>query len=1333
MQAQDDAFITTWEVTTDDLEIIIPTIGTTVGFNYNFTVDYGDGTVETNLTNDRAHTYNSPGIYTVTITGDFPRFFFTELSEDKAAMLKTIEQWGDFELVTMKYAFRGCINLEVNATDAPDLSQVDDMSFMFEDCTSLNQDINHWDVSNVTNMSYLFREASNFNQPLNNWDVSNVTNMSGMFSNADNFNQSLNDWDVSNVTNMISMFSNASNFNQSLNDWDVSSVSNMRRMFRSAESFNQSLDNWDVSNTLDMGGMFAYASSFNKTLNDWDVSNVTNMSGMFSNADSFNQSLNDWDVSNVTDMNSMFLGAEDYNKPVNNWEVAIVQDMEQMFMNTESFNQPLNNWNVSNVETMRGMFQNTINFNQPLSDWDVSNVQDMDEMFENSESFNQPINNWNVSNVETMTYMFKDTKSFDQPLNNWDISNVDSIAWMFKNTNMFNQPLDNWDVSSVIYMNGTFSDAEAFDQDLSNWTFSNNVVLNGFLSYSVLSTQNYDLLLNALDDSGLENISIGVRELFYCNKLAHQSLESKGWYFSGDFHLVNCNFTISEDAFATIWYVETDDLNITIPTQGSGYSYDIDFGDGNTLTNVSGNISHTYNQSGAYVVSISGDFPSINFGQFSENSNEPEKLRRIIQWGNNEWSSMQNAFNGCENLIMTANDVPNLSQVSDFSHMFEGCALLDENFNDWDVSNATDMQSMFKNAEKFNQALNDWDVSNVINMSSMFENAEDFNQPLDNWDVSSAMDVSLMFREAENFNQPLNNWDVSSVTDMSFMFMETENFNQPLTNWDVSGVIDMSEMFNQAISFNQDISTWEFNDTVLLGFSSLDNGFLSFSGLDVDNYNALLNQFVLLNLENKNLGAYELKYCNVIARDYLIDQKGWTIEGDELSEVCDFNQIVGNVYHDENNDDCSSSIISQGDFFINATSSSVDIITTSIGSEAYVLNLPEGDYEVGLINLPDYLEATPEITSISLSDAGNEVQLDFCISGNQTIEDLNVVLVPIGEARPGFEADYQLVIENVGTQSVDDVTLTLDFDDSMQTFVSANPNPDVVGNNQLTFQIPSLQIFETMTFDLTMQIFQPPIVNGGDFINLTANITPDTNDFTLTDNQYDLRQTVVNSFDPNDKQVLEGEQVLIENSDKFLHYLIRFQNTGTASAINVRIEDILHDKLDWNTIRPVSSSHNYRIEITDGNQVEFIFEEIFLPHEDADEAGSNGFVAYKIKPKSDVEIGDMVSGNAAIYFDYNPPIITNTVSTTFVEELSIVDYAMNQIQVYPNPTSRQLNINSTYNLQVENMTLFDIKGKTIKQIEGGQRQINMQNLEAGIYFLKIQTEHGESTQKIIKR
>ena len=111
----------------------------------------------------------------------------------------------------------------------------------------------------------------------------------------------------------------------------------------------------------------------------------------------------------------------------------------------------------------------------------------------------------------------------------------------------------------------------------------------------------------------------------------------------------------------------------------------------------------------------------------------------------------------------------------------------------------------------------------------------------------------------------------------------------------------------------------------------------------------------------------------------------------------------------------------------------------------------------------------------------------------------------------------------------------------------------------------------------------------------------------------------------------------------------------------------------------------------------------------------------------------MVSGDAAIYFDYNPPIITNTVSTTFVEELSIADYAINQIQVYPNPTSRQLNINSTDNLQVENMTLFDIHGKTIKQIEGSQRQIDMQNLEAGIYFLKIQTEHGESTKKIIKR
>ena len=129
---------------------------------------------------------------------------------------------------------------------------------------SFNQDIGNWDVSNVTDMSGMFDSAQSFNQPIGNWDVSNVTDMSYMFKFALSFNQDIGNWDVSNVTNMGYMFSSyqigdfTTSFNQDIGNWDVSNVVNMWFMFDGNESFNQDISDWDVDNVLECTG-FSYS------------------------------------------------------------------------------------------------------------------------------------------------------------------------------------------------------------------------------------------------------------------------------------------------------------------------------------------------------------------------------------------------------------------------------------------------------------------------------------------------------------------------------------------------------------------------------------------------------------------------------------------------------------------------------------------------------------------------------------------------------------------------------------------------------------------------------------------------------------------------------------------------------------------------------------------------------------------------------------------------------------------------------------------------------------------------------------------------------------------
>ena len=382
------AFVTTWETASAGETITIP-VRNAAG---NYTVHWGDGNSTTHVT-DATHTYAEAGNHTVSISGNFTQIRLTG-DATNAAKLQSIDRWGGIAWTTMVGAFEGAVNMTYNAADAPDLSGVDSMIFMFS-------------------------EAHSFNGNLSGWNVSSVTGMSSMFERASSFNGSLSGWDVSSVTDMSNMFRNAASFNQPLNDWNVSSVTDMNYMFYDADSFNGDLSGWDVSSVTSMISLFFGADSFNGSLSGWDVSSVTSMFATFHNADSFNQPLNDWNVSSVTGMGDMFRSADSFNQPLNDWNVSSVTGMSNMFRSADSFNQPLNDWNVSSVINMFEMFRDATSFNQPISDWDIPQVTVMDDMFRGAAAFNQDISTWDVSSVRFMNDMFTDAANFDQNLGEW--------------------------------------------------------------------------------------------------------------------------------------------------------------------------------------------------------------------------------------------------------------------------------------------------------------------------------------------------------------------------------------------------------------------------------------------------------------------------------------------------------------------------------------------------------------------------------------------------------------------------------------------------------------------------------------------------------------------------------------------------------------------------------------------------------------------------------------------------------------------------------------------------------------------------------------------------
>ena len=334
-------FITTWQTTAAGESITIP-VGGATGI---YTIDWGDGNVNYDVSGDQGHTYDDAGTYTVRISGDFARIYLNG-QQPNADKLQSIEQWGDVRWESMRSAFQGASSMEYHATDIPDLSGVTAMRYMFEGAASFNGDLSDWDVSSVTDMSHMFRNAASFNGDLSDWDVSSVTDMSHMFRNAASFNGDISDWDVSSVTDMSHMFRNAASFNGDISDWDVSSVTDMRGLFYDAGSFNGDISDWDVSSVTDMSHMFRNAASFNANLSDWDVSLVTNMAAMFEYAGVFNGDISAWDVSSVTDTSYMFDGAVSFNQPINSWNVSAVTDMAFMLIDAESFAQNLGDWYI---------------------------------------------------------------------------------------------------------------------------------------------------------------------------------------------------------------------------------------------------------------------------------------------------------------------------------------------------------------------------------------------------------------------------------------------------------------------------------------------------------------------------------------------------------------------------------------------------------------------------------------------------------------------------------------------------------------------------------------------------------------------------------------------------------------------------------------------------------------------------------------------------------------------------------------------------------------------------------------------------------------------------
>jgi surface protein len=425
--------------------------------------------------------------------------------------LTQVEQWGSTTWTSMENAFWACANLQVTATDVPNLSGVTNMSQMFRQCSNLNSpsNINSWNTASVSNMSLMFNGAFAFNQNIGSWNTSAVTNMLGMFWAASAFNQNIGAWNTSVVTNMVNMFFGASVFNNggsnSINNWNTGAVTNMSYMFNRASAFNQNIGSWNIAAVTSMEEMFAFASVFNNggsnAINNWNTGAVTNMTGMFGFAIAFNQNIGSWNTTSVTNMFRMFFLADSFNNggsiTINNWNTVSVTNMREMFWGASSFNQNIGSWNTTAVTTMYGMFYNATVFNQNIGAWITSSVTDMGLMFAGATAFNNggsnSINNWNTGAVTNLGGMFQTASVFNQNIGSWNTASATNMSFMFWQASAFNQNIGSWITTAVTDMTQMFTSASAFNRDIGAWNTGSVTSMASMFAFATSFNQNISL------------------------------------------------------------------------------------------------------------------------------------------------------------------------------------------------------------------------------------------------------------------------------------------------------------------------------------------------------------------------------------------------------------------------------------------------------------------------------------------------------------------------------------------------------------------------------------------------------------------------------------------------------------------------------------------------------------------------------------------------------------------------------------------------------------------------------------------------------------------------
>jgi len=581
------------------------------------------------------------------------------------------------------------------------------------------------------------------------------------------------------------------------------------------------------------------------------------------------------------------------------------------------------------------------------------------------------------------------------------------------------------------------------------------------------------------------------------------------------------------------------------------------------------------------------------------------------------------------------------------------------------------------------------------------------------------------------YNPLQSSVNVTGLSNLTYLFCSNLN----LSSLDLSTNLQL----NWLECRNNQLTSLELNDHVNMHYLNCNNNLLNtlfikgvtmvFLGMDDvffennPNLSYICANESMLEYIQYRINSYNYTNCSV--NSYCSFTPGGT-----------YYTIQGSTKYDENNDGCSTSDVNSPflKLSISDGTNTGNLISNYSGS--YIVPVAGGTHTITpVLENPLYFNIFPSTTTVTFPTAVSPFEQNFCISPNGTHNDLEVTILPLNASHAGFDVKYKVLCRNKGTNFQSGL-VSFNFNDAILDYVSSMPTVSTQDMNVFNWNLTDIAPFETREIELILNLnssIETPPVNEGDILNFTVSISGLT-DETPSDNVFTLNQTVVNSFDPNDKTCLEGATITSDMIGKYLHYIIRFENTGTAPARNIVIRDIIDStKFDINSLVPLNGSHSFTTRISDSNKVEFLFENIQLPFDDAN---NDGYVSFKIKALPSLVEGNTIENTASIYFDYNMPIITNTAVTIIQDLLSTSEFNNNNFMVYPNPANEVIHLTQRdLTHKITSIGIYNMLGQQIVVFTSSDNigTIDVSTLASGNYLMEIKTQAGTSIAKFLKR